>query len=108
MQASLLVLAENSRVAARLPWFERAYAAYEKIGQPKFLARTLNNWGHQLWLIGQWQEAQGRLERALALFEEGVACLREAASTLVEAEARVQKLTELADGAFDVAPLDDE
>lgn len=48
------------------------------------------------------------LAAALALFEEGVACLREAAGTLSEAEARVQKLTELADGAFDVEPLDDE
>jgi exodeoxyribonuclease VII small subunit len=48
------------------------------------------------------------LAAALALFEEGVACLREAAGTLSEADARVQKLTELADGAFDVAPLDDE
>jgi DNA-binding NtrC family response regulator/tetratricopeptide (TPR) repeat protein len=64
-QASLLVLAENSHLAARLPWFARAYAAYEKIGQPKFVARTLNNWGNQLWLIGQWQEAQTLLERAL-------------------------------------------
>jgi tetratricopeptide (TPR) repeat protein len=65
MQASLLVLVEDSSVAERLCWFERAYAAYEKVGQPKFLARTLNNWGHQLWLIGQWQEAQALLERAL-------------------------------------------
>jgi exodeoxyribonuclease VII small subunit len=48
------------------------------------------------------------LAAALALFEEGVACLRDAASTLSEAEARVQKLTELADGAFAVEPLDDE
>ncbi len=48
------------------------------------------------------------LAAALALFEEGVACLRDAAGTLTEAEARVQKLTELADGAFDVEPLDDE
>jgi len=48
------------------------------------------------------------LAAALALFEEGVACLREAAGTLSEAEARVQKLTELAEGAFDVEPLDDE
>ena len=48
------------------------------------------------------------LAAALALFEEGVACLRDAAGTLTEAEARVQKLTELADGAFGVEPLDDE
>jgi exodeoxyribonuclease VII small subunit len=48
------------------------------------------------------------LAEALALFEEGVACLREAAGTLSEAEARVQKLTELADGAFGVEPLDDD
>jgi exodeoxyribonuclease VII small subunit len=48
------------------------------------------------------------LAAALALFEEGVACLRDAAGTLSEAEARVQRLTELADGAFVVEPLDDE
>jgi exodeoxyribonuclease VII small subunit len=48
------------------------------------------------------------LAEALALFEEGVACLREAAGTLSEAEARVHKLTELAGGAFDLEPLDDE
>ena len=48
------------------------------------------------------------LAEALALFEEGVACLREAAGTLSEAEARVQKLTELADGALGVEPLDDD
>jgi exodeoxyribonuclease VII small subunit len=48
------------------------------------------------------------LSEALALFEEGVSCLRDAAGTLAEAETRVQKLTELADGAFAVEPLDDE
>jgi hydrogenase-4 transcriptional activator len=80
-QASLLLLAENSRVAERLPWFARAIAAYEKVSQPKFLARTLNNWGHQLWLIGQWQEAQGRLERALA-FGHAVADRQTVASAL--------------------------
>jgi exodeoxyribonuclease VII small subunit len=48
------------------------------------------------------------LAEALALFEEGVACLREAAGTLSEAEARVQKLTEMADGVFGVEPLEDD
>ena len=48
------------------------------------------------------------LAAALTLFEEGVACLRDAAGTLSEAEARVQRLTELADGAFDVEPFEDE
>jgi exodeoxyribonuclease VII small subunit len=48
------------------------------------------------------------LAEALALFEEGVACLRDAAGTLSEAEARVQKLTEVADGVFGVEPLDDD
>jgi len=46
--------------------------------------------------------------QALALFEEGVQCLREAAGTLTEAEARVKRLTELADGAFEVEEMDDE
>lgn len=58
-------------------------------------------------IVARLEDDPMELAAALALFEEGVACLREAASTLVEAEARVQKLTELADGAFEVAPLDD-
>lgn len=48
------------------------------------------------------------LAQALTLFEEGVECLREAAGTLGEAEARVKRLTELADGAFEVEELDDD
>ena len=48
------------------------------------------------------------LARALALFEEGVGCLREAAGTLAEAEARVQKLVELADGALGVEDFVDD
>ena len=48
------------------------------------------------------------LAEALALFEEGVACLRDAAGTLSEAEARVQRLTEEADGVFGVEPVDDD
>lgn len=48
------------------------------------------------------------LAEALRLFEEGVECLRQAAGTLGEAEARVKRLTELADGAFAVEELDDD
>ncbi len=48
------------------------------------------------------------LSRALELFEEGVTCLRDAAATLSEAETRVQRLTELADGAFVIEDLDDD
>ena len=42
------------------------------------------------------------LSRALALFEEGVECLRAAAEELARAEARVQRLVERSDGSFDV------
>jgi exodeoxyribonuclease VII small subunit len=59
-------------------------------------------------IVTQLESEPLELAAALALFEEGVACLREAATTLSEAESRVQKLTELADGAFGVEPLDDE
>jgi exodeoxyribonuclease VII small subunit len=59
-------------------------------------------------IVSQLESEPLELAAALALFEEGVACLREAATTLSEAETRVQKLTELADGAFGVEPLDDE
>jgi exodeoxyribonuclease VII small subunit len=59
-------------------------------------------------IVAQLESEPLDLAAALALFEEGVSCLRDAAGTLTEAETRVQKLTELADGAFGVEPLDDE
>ena len=42
------------------------------------------------------------LQRALALFEEGVTCLREATEDLGKVEARVRRLVERADGTFEV------
>lgn len=42
------------------------------------------------------------LEDALALFEEGIAKLREASATLSEAEGKVRTLVEEADGVFEV------
>ncbi|HEY4216864.1 MAG TPA: exodeoxyribonuclease VII small subunit [Gemmatimonadaceae bacterium] len=42
------------------------------------------------------------LARALELFEEGIEHLRGAAAQLTNAEARVQRLIEQADGSFDV------
>ena len=59
-------------------------------------------------IVTQLEREPLELAAALALFEEGVTCLREAAGTLSEAEARVQRLTELADGALVVEPLDDD
>jgi exodeoxyribonuclease VII small subunit len=45
------------------------------------------------------------LERALALFEEGVERLRRATATLTRAEARVTQLVEQADGTFELRPF---
>ena len=59
-------------------------------------------------IVAQLEGESLELATALALFEEGVTCLREAAGTLAEAETRVQKLTELANGAFGVEALDDD
>ena len=59
-------------------------------------------------IVAQLESEPLELAAALALFEEGVACLRQAAGTLSEAEARVQKLIELADGAFAVEAMDDD
>jgi exodeoxyribonuclease VII small subunit len=42
------------------------------------------------------------LARALELFDEGIEHLRAAAGDLANAEARVQRLVERADGTFDV------
>jgi exodeoxyribonuclease VII small subunit len=45
------------------------------------------------------------LDRALALFEEGIGHLRTASQSLQTVEARVQQLVEAADGSFVVTPL---
>lgn len=58
-------------------------------------------------IVAQLESEPLELARALELFEEGVACLRDAAGTLSEAEARVLRLTEQVDGALGVEPLDD-
>jgi exodeoxyribonuclease VII small subunit len=47
------------------------------------------------------------LARALALFEEGIACLRDATAELAKAEAQVGRLVERDDGTFEVTDLRD-
>jgi len=53
-------------------------------------------------IVGELESDQIELERALALFEEGVACLRAATEELGKVEAKVQRLVERADGTFEV------
>ena len=57
-------------------------------------------------IVVRLDEERMDLGEALALFEEGVSHLRSAAGVLTEAEARVKKLTEQADGAFVLEDLD--
>ena len=57
-------------------------------------------------IVVRLDEERMELGDALALFEEGVALLRSAAGVLTEAEVRVKRLTELADGAFVLEELD--
>lgn len=59
-------------------------------------------------IVAELENEQIDLASALALFEEGVTCLREAAGSLAEAETRVKRLTELADGAFVVEEFDED
>jgi DNA-binding NtrC family response regulator/tetratricopeptide (TPR) repeat protein len=70
LRAATMTLEETQPCAERLTWFRHAEAAFTKIGQRKYLARTLNNWGDQLLLVGQWQEAQALLQRAFTLGQE--------------------------------------
>jgi exodeoxyribonuclease VII small subunit len=56
-------------------------------------------------IVGALESDQMDLEQALALFEEGVACLRTATEELSRVEARVQRLVERADGTFEVTDL---
>jgi exodeoxyribonuclease VII small subunit len=56
-------------------------------------------------IVGELESEQIDLERALALFEEGVSCLKAATEELGKVEARVQRLVERADGTFEVTDL---
>ena len=56
-------------------------------------------------IVGELESDQIDLERALALFEEGVSCLKAASEELGKVEARVQRLVEKADGSFEVSDL---
>jgi exodeoxyribonuclease VII small subunit len=67
------------------------------------LEETLERLEH---IVVRLDEERMELGDALALFEEGVTLLRSAAGVLTEAEARVKRLTELADGAFVLEELD--
>ena len=56
-------------------------------------------------IVAELESEQIELERALALFEEGVGCLKAATEELGKVEARVQRLVERADGTFEVTDL---
>ena len=56
-------------------------------------------------IVAEMNGAEVPLDRALALFEEGIVHLRQAASELTRAEAALQVLVERADGVLEaVAP----
>jgi exodeoxyribonuclease VII small subunit len=57
-------------------------------------------------IASQLEGQEVELERALALFEEGVETLRAATKELATAEAKVQRLVERVDGSFDVLDRD--
>ncbi len=54
-------------------------------------------------IVGELEGDRLPLAQALALFEEGVARLREATAALAEADTRVQQLVESIDGSLTVA-----
>ena len=56
-------------------------------------------------IVSELESDQIDLERALALFEEGVSCLKAASEELGKVEARVQRLVERADGTFEVTDV---
>jgi exodeoxyribonuclease VII small subunit len=53
-------------------------------------------------IVAELEGDQLDLARALALFQEGVECMRSAAGELAQAEAQVQRLVERADGSFEL------
>ena len=56
-------------------------------------------------IVSELESDEIELERALALFEEGVVALRAATEDLGKVEARVRRLVERTDGTFEVTDL---
>jgi exodeoxyribonuclease VII small subunit len=57
-------------------------------------------------IVAELERDDVALESALALFEEGVERLRNAAGALEQTEARVRLLVERGDGSFELADTD--
>lgn len=53
-------------------------------------------------IVTELEGDQLELARALALFEEGVECLRSASKELADARSQVQRLVERDDGSFEL------
>jgi exodeoxyribonuclease VII small subunit len=56
-------------------------------------------------IVTQLEDEQLDLARALALFQEGVECMKSAAAELARVDAEVQRLVERADGSFELTDL---
>ena len=56
-------------------------------------------------IVAELESDELALDRALELFEEGVARLRAAGAELARAESQVQRLVEREDGSFELAAL---
>jgi exodeoxyribonuclease VII small subunit len=56
-------------------------------------------------IVAELEADQVDLARALALFQEGVDCMRSAAEELAHVEAQVHRLVERADGSFGLTEL---
>lgn len=54
-------------------------------------------------IVRELERSDVDLDRALALFEEGIGHLRSAGQSLQTVDARVQQLVEAADGSFSVS-----
>jgi exodeoxyribonuclease VII small subunit len=58
-------------------------------------------------IVAELEGDQLELGHALALFQEGIECMRFAAGELAQAEGQVQRLVEQADGSFELTELSD-
>lgn len=56
-------------------------------------------------IVAELEGEQLELARALALFQDGVECMRAASGELARVEAEVQRLVERSDGSFELTDL---
>ena len=59
-------------------------------------------------IVGELETGQGKLDQAIKAYERGALLKRHCEAKLKEAQAKIEKIVEAADGSLDAAPVEIE